>query len=856
MALQLPDYRLINDVNITPMDIAGSIQRGASARQSMLQNKSTWGKIADQEKARQIMSQIGTIGRDAVVEELSQAGLSEYADTMLKQKGDIRTSKETDRELAAEQDLRDWMIMRENKQKELMAAEQAAATAAPVSPQTAPQTAPVSPQAAPAPVQQAAPAQQAAPVGAGATHVIKAGESLPEIAQRNGTTVEAIKKANNLDPLKIPFAGQQLIIPGKSDDFMFNKPGDTFFPGPEQKLNYEPSSKEISNYVPRSDSILSRDDSRWVSSERLPSPKPTDFGKISDFMFNNPGDTFLNRSGENAGYRGKELPASIGPMGPEDRSDALTPYLNTSVEKFNMGKIEEAMKAQEEAKRTAAIASKKAAEAEKAMADAEQSEQDVAVVSKQIADIRDAQRLDRWAAEITDRQTTPQVPAQGSLVKSNPEFAVPLTKEQIVENYNKEYPNRRPAAQAAPEQAMAAPEQAAPVAEQAAPKQVAPQATPIPVPPVAPEQAVAPASQAPSSDAKVIGVNKETGESIYNKYIDMGTDESKPLTSDAMAWRYISRRGPGNPSDFGNLLKLVEPTIRNGRLTASTAKAEDDARKMAMFEQWHPTALELINKRTNDGNVRVTPEIKNDLRTTAPAGLNGYAPFENFLRGLGEKKLTLPVGTGSLVRASAFAHKESNRIYDNKMSAYQGIQANKIAERENPAGVNDAALLEKLVILETGSNSPTDTQIEMYAKSVGWDDTALNLWRKKTVGNFLPPASRLAMYKLADEQAEIQTRSYEQGVKNRVISLSAPEFKPFALPMMPLAGSYTLYRNERHNSQDVRNDPTFKLYTIDNNEDLYGDEPTPEKPPETPKGGIKITPVKKSIVKKNPWEQN
>lgn len=55
----------------------------------------------------------------------------------------------------------------------------------------------------------------AAPVAVGGEYVVKSGDSLSRIAARNGTTIKALREANNLksDALKI---NQKLVIPGKT----------------------------------------------------------------------------------------------------------------------------------------------------------------------------------------------------------------------------------------------------------------------------------------------------------------------------------------------------------------------------------------------------------------------------------------------------------------------------------------------------------------------------------------------------------------------------------------------------------------------------------------------------------------
>ena len=56
----------------------------------------------------------------------------------------------------------------------------------------------------------------AAPAAAGATHVVRAGENLYRIALRYGTTVAALARLNGIRNPNRVFAGQRLIIPGKS----------------------------------------------------------------------------------------------------------------------------------------------------------------------------------------------------------------------------------------------------------------------------------------------------------------------------------------------------------------------------------------------------------------------------------------------------------------------------------------------------------------------------------------------------------------------------------------------------------------------------------------------------------------
>ncbi|WP_309068732.1 LysM peptidoglycan-binding domain-containing protein [Microbacterium sp.] len=70
--------------------------------------------------------------------------------------------------------------------------------------------------AAPAPVPASAPAPAAAPVtsGSGKTHEVKAGDTLWAIAQKHGTTVSAILKANGLSSGAIIYPGQKLKLSG------------------------------------------------------------------------------------------------------------------------------------------------------------------------------------------------------------------------------------------------------------------------------------------------------------------------------------------------------------------------------------------------------------------------------------------------------------------------------------------------------------------------------------------------------------------------------------------------------------------------------------------------------------------
>ena len=183
----------------------------------------------------------------------------------------------------------------------------------------------------------------------------------------------------------------------------------------------------------------------------------------------------------------------------------------------------------------------------------------------------------------------------------------------------------------------------------------------------------------------------------------------------------------------------------------------------------------------------------------------------------------------------AIRHSAENSAYDQRMNAYNGVQANKIAEKKNPAGVNDAALLEKLVILETGSNSPTDTQIHMYARAAGIPERIANTIRRGMKGNFLTSEQRQAMYGLADEQVEIQTLAYEESVRNRIASLKGSAFEEGTKVALPLSGTYTLFRKSHPSAEDLSKNPVFS-----------GGKASPAK-----SSPAHRTPVK---LDKNPWE--
>ena len=58
----------------------------------------------------------------------------------------------------------------------------------------------------------------ASPRGQGTTHVVQAGEHLTAIANRYGTTPQAIASANNLVNMNLLYVGQRLTIPGTGSD--------------------------------------------------------------------------------------------------------------------------------------------------------------------------------------------------------------------------------------------------------------------------------------------------------------------------------------------------------------------------------------------------------------------------------------------------------------------------------------------------------------------------------------------------------------------------------------------------------------------------------------------------------------
>ncbi len=85
------------------------------------------------------------------------------------------------------------------------------ATNTPIPPATRTPTVPPSPTTAPTPTM--SPEPSATPTVGAVTHLVQKGENLIGIAERYGTTVQAIVRANGLANPDVIYIGQELIIP-------------------------------------------------------------------------------------------------------------------------------------------------------------------------------------------------------------------------------------------------------------------------------------------------------------------------------------------------------------------------------------------------------------------------------------------------------------------------------------------------------------------------------------------------------------------------------------------------------------------------------------------------------------------